>query len=129
MPSIKTDPESLSVSVFSNEFIELFRPEKHLQMNTPEIDYSSNIITYSFGGGILVLLFILYWMLYYQKTLVSSSPFEETIDDIGSMIKHTINQYTLWFYLGKPNEIHAVKIPENSKLTQLYDSFDILHML
>jgi len=52
--------------------------------------------------------------------------FDVSADGLVSTVKHTINQHMLWFYLGNPNEIHAVEIPESSTVKQFYDVFDML---
>jgi hypothetical protein len=37
----------------------------------------------------------------------------------------TIKKYTVQLYLGKPTEIHATKIPEDSNLNSLYENMDM----
>jgi len=38
------------------------------------------------------------------------------------MIIEKIKYYTLLLYLGKPNEIHATELPENSQLNSVYSN-------
>jgi hypothetical protein len=96
-----------SVSVFSNKFIETFSPER--LSNIQETTYSggSSIATYgALSCGVIVALIGILAFIYMNREMFSD------------IVKHNM----LWFYLGKPNEIHAVEIPENSKANHLYDN-------
>ena len=42
------------------------------------------------------------------------------------MIMDKMQYYTLLLYLGKPNEIHATELPENSHLNSVYSNLDLL---
>jgi hypothetical protein len=73
-----------------------------------------NLATYGvFGSGIVLALIVILFFMYLNR----------------EMFSQIVKQTMLWFYLGKPNEIHAVEIPENSTANQLYDNFDILNLL
>lgn len=103
-----------SVSVFSNHFIETFSPEKLSNIQETVYGGGMNIARYgAFTGGILVALVCVLMFMYFNREVVIQ----------------TLKQNMLWFYLGKPNEIHAVEIPENSRVNQLYDNFDILNFI
>ena len=103
-----------SISVFSNQFIETFTPEKLSNIHGNIYDGGATIVKYgAVSSGVLLVLFGILMFMYFNREAVIQ----------------TINQSMLWFYLGKPNEILAVEIPENSRVNQLYDNFDILNMI
>ena len=113
-----------SVSVFSNEFIEMFSPEKLSNITdggsgNPSIFESVWVRPELFATYMVIGIVVL-------VILVGTFSIEASADGWVSMLKQTINQHMLWFYLGNPKEIHAVEIPESSTLKQFYDIFDIL---
>ena len=111
---METDTIPKSVSVFSNQFIETFSPEKLSNIQKSVYGGGMNIATYgAWSGGILLALVCLLMFMYLNREVVIQ----------------TLKQNMLWYYLGKPNEIHAVEIPENSRINQLYDNFDILNLI
>lgn len=103
-----------SISVFSNQFIETFTPEKLSNIHGNIYDGGTTIVKYgAVSSGVLLVLFGIFLCMYLYREAVL----------------HTINQSMLWFYLGKSNEIYAVEIPENSRVDQLYDNFNILQLI
>jgi hypothetical protein len=108
-------PVSSSISVFSNKFTETVSP-KQLSTIDKKIGGSStnSIMTYgAIIGGSLLGVVVLLAIVYVNR----------------NRILQTFRQSILHFYLGKPNEIHAIEIPENSRIKQLYDNFDMLNLI
>jgi hypothetical protein len=110
-------PVSSSISVFSNKFTETVSP-KQLSMIDKKIGGSSassnSIMTYgAIIGGSLLGVVVLLAIVYVNR----------------NRILQTFRQSILHFYLGKPNEIHAIEIPENSRIKQVYDNFDMLNLI
>jgi hypothetical protein len=109
-----------SVSVFSNEFIEMFSPEK-----LSNITDGGNL-SFESVSWMRPELFTIYMVIGIVVLVIIFGAFDVSADGLVSTVKHTINQHMLWFYLGNPNEIHAVEIPESSTVKQFYDVFDML---
>ena len=103
---------SSSISVFSNKFTETFSP-KQLSTIDEKIGGSSLKVIATYSLGILLGLVVLLAIVYINR----------------DMLLQTFRQSILHFYLGKPNEIHAVEIPENSRVKQLYEDFDMLNLI
>jgi hypothetical protein len=104
-----------SISVFSNKFTETFSP-KQLSTIDEKIGGSSLNVSATYGSlslGILSGLVVLLAIVYINR----------------DMLLQAFRQSILHFYLGKPNEIHAVEIPENSRVKQLYEDFDMLNLI
>jgi hypothetical protein len=82
-----------SISVFSNQFIETFSPEKLSKIQENTYGGGSSLATYGvLSGGLIVALIGILAFIYINREMFSN------------IVKH----YMLWFYLGKPNEIHVV---------------------
>ena len=113
-----------SVSVFSNEFIEIFSPEKLSNIT----DGGSGNPSIFESVWVRPELFTTYMVIGIVILVISFGTLSIDVSANGwvSMLKQTINQHMLWFYLGNPKEIHAVEIPESSTLKQFYDFFDML---
>jgi len=82
-----------SISVFSNQFIETFSPEKLSKIQENAYSGGSSIETYgALSGGVIVALIGILAFIYLNR----------------EMFSQIVKQNMLWVYLGKPNEIHAV---------------------
>jgi hypothetical protein len=108
-------PGSSSISVFSDKLMETFSP-KQLSAIHENMDGGSLNVIATYGAvsvGTLMGLVVLLAIVYVNRDI----------------LLQTFRQSILHFYLGKPNEIHAVEIPENSRVKQLYDNFDVLNLI
>ena len=113
---METTTKPQSISIFHNKFIETFSPETLSNINENNYERGMNLVTYGTlgsGSGLILTAIVILFFIYLNR----------------EMFSQIVKQSMLWFYLGKPNEIHAVEIPENSTANQLYDNFDILNLL